>query len=121
MNRLVDTTGKLLGNKKKPATRRDIPANTRVPGLHMLVVGEYKGRMYLVPSLAQVIAACIRGGRRGRKRQSAYIYMDAVLHFYNQCRLLPRGVLITAPSVQDWACRAGGAMRKLVVWLHWIA
>ena len=64
-------------------------------------------------SLAQVIAACVRGTRQGRRRQSAYIYMDAVLYFYNEQRLLPRGVLITAPSVQDWACRTGAAMRKL--------
>ena len=32
MTLLVDTTGKLL-NKKKPATRKDVLANTRVPRL----------------------------------------------------------------------------------------
>ena len=63
-------------------------------------------------SLSQVIAAAIRGARRGRKRQSAYIYMDALLYLYNEHRLLPRGMLISAPAVQDWACRTGAAIRR---------
>ena len=40
--------------------------------------------------------------------------MDAILYFYNENRLLPRGITITAPSIQDWACKVGGAVRKLV-------
>ena len=66
----------------------------------------------------KVIAAAVRGQLKARKRQSAYIYMDAVLHFVNGNKILPRGVLITAPSVQDWACKVGAAMRKLVLHLE---
>ena len=65
----------------------------------------------------EVIAAAVRGRLRSRKRQSAYIYADAVLHFMNYERLLPRGGLITAPSVQDWATKSGHAVRKLVACL----
>ena len=42
--------------------------------------------------------------------------MDAILHWLNDGKRLPRGVLITAPAVQDYACRAGCVPRKLAFW-----
>ena len=70
-----------------------------------------------IAQVYEVIAAAIRGKLRSRKRQSAYIYSDAILHFMNNEKLLPRGVLISAPSVQDWAMKTGHAVRKLVACL----
>ena len=124
LNLVIDPTGKLL-TKRKVVSRKDVIANPRVPHLHIKFCPCMRAHRHLKACRSvwfvklahicpQVIAAAVRGQLKSRRRQSAYIYSDAILHFVNNNKILPKGVLITAPSVQNWACRSGQAIRKLV-------
>ena len=64
----------------------------------------------------EAIAAAVRGTPRSRRRLSSYVYMDAILYYYNENNVLPRGITIATQAVRDYACRAGLALRKLVSW-----
>ena len=48
---------------------------------------------------------------------SAYVLTDALLYYFNNNNVLPRGLTIAAPAVALYATRAGLALRKLVLWL----
>ena len=116
LNMIIDPSGKLL-TRRKVVSRKDVIANPRAPSLHSIIRVICEGRLWGKLCLHEhykVIAAAVRGQLKARRRQSSYIYMDAVLHFVNENKILPRGVLISAPSVQDWACKVGAAIRKLV-------
>ena len=71
-----------------------------------------------LPFAEQVIAAVLRGSKRGRKRYSAHLLADAVRCWYHRKKLVPRGISVNAPSVQDWALKVGNAIRKLEARLH---
>ncbi|CAE7812435.1 unnamed protein product, partial [Symbiodinium sp. CCMP2456] len=53
-----------------------------------------------------VIAAVLRGSKRGRKRYSAHLIADALRCWYHRRKLVPRGISVNAPSIQDWALKA---------------
>ncbi|CAE7421358.1 unnamed protein product [Symbiodinium sp. CCMP2456] len=80
-NLLVDRTGQLL-KEKRQVSRKDVELNPRV------------------------IAAVLRGSRKGRKRYSAHLIADAVRLWYFTKKLTPRGISVNAPSVQDWSLKA---------------
>ena len=62
---------------------------------------------------AQAVAAVVRGSMPQRRRYSAHIIADGILHWYWQKKLCPRGISTKAASVRDWALRNGQALRKL--------
>ena len=63
---------------------------------------------------AQAVAAVVRGTMPRRKRLSAHVIGDGILHWYGTHKLCPRGISTKAASVRDWSLRNGQALRKLV-------
>ena len=74
--------------------------------------------IYLNPqfhSLVQAILAIVKGSR-GEPRISRRVLKRAVLHFYSQHRLFPRGVVAELPAVQSWAEKMAKALKRLEPW-----
>lgn len=67
---------------------------------------------------AQAVAAVVRGSPANRKRYSAHKISDGILHWYDKCKLCPRGISTNAGSVRDWALRNGEAIRKMDSRMH---
>ena len=65
-------------------------------------------------NIVEAIAAAVRGTPRSRRRLSSYVYMDAILYYFNEQNVLPKGITTASQAVRDYACRAGLALRKLV-------
>ena len=63
----------------------------------------------------QALAAVVRGSRPGRRRYSAHLIGDGILHWYGKHKLCPRGISTRAASVRDWALRNGQALQKMVL------
>ena len=59
------------------------------------------------------MAAIIRGWNPKRRRFSAMLIKEALVYWYHEDKLCPRGVSVYADSVQDWCLRTGHAARKL--------
>ena len=65
---------------------------------------------------AQAVAAVVRGSFASRRRYSAHVISDGILHWYRKPGRCPRGISTNAQSVREWSLRNGQALRKLVAW-----
>ena len=63
----------------------------------------------------QALAAVVRGSKPGRRRYSAHLIGDGILHWYGKHKLCPRGISTRAASLRDWALRNGQALQKMVL------
>ena len=77
----------------------------------------YKQMAYVLSyysPLAKVVAAIVKGSDGTRKRYSAHVICQAILKWYHDAKLCPRGISTKAASVHDWALRVASASRKMV-------
>jgi len=51
---------------------------------------------------------------RGKGRYSAHILKEALLEFFQEKRLFPKGMCREMECIQKWALRSGQAMQRLV-------
>ena len=63
----------------------------------------------------KVILATIKG-LEGKVRPSKRVLQTAILHFYTERRLFPRGVVAEMDSAREWAMKMGKALKRLVFW-----
>ena len=62
----------------------------------------------------QVILATIKG-LQGQVRLSKRVLQKAILHFYSERQLFPRGVVAEMDSAREWALKMGRAIKRLVL------
>ena len=53
---------------------------------------------------------------RGTGRFSSLILQEAILAFYKEEKLLPKGLVSSMECVQLWALKMGRALQRLVSW-----
>ena len=66
-------------------------------------------------ALAKVIYATMSVMRSSRS--SAYVIREAILKFYDDKKLWPRGLTSAMECIQDWALRMGDAIKRMAAQL----
>ena len=71
-------------------------------------------RLQLLLLLTEAVVAAMKACQQ-RKRYSAHVFADSIIHWYSTTKQMPRGISANCSAVRDWALRTGVALRKLVL------
>ena len=110
---LTNISGKLF--QKSQVTLHDVNGNTAVTWLHSEPIFGNASDIFRYSLWSEAIEVVMTVSR-GTGRFSSLILQEAILAFYKEEKLLPKGLVSSMESVQLWALKMGRALQRLVSW-----